>query len=237
MIRIGVVDDDPGSRAVLMGYLARFEAEQGHHFAIEEFSDGSELTADYRPRFDVIFMDVQMDNLDGFAAARLIREIDPGVILIFVTNHGQFAIRGYEVDALSYLLKPVPYFAFCQELKRSLERLDKDRNGYVLLNIAGDHVRVDVSEIVYVESVKHRLVVHRLEDRLSMVGTLKDMTAQLEPLGFFRCNSYLLVNLRHVVGLQGQDLNLAGGVTLPVSRSRKKPFLEALTVYVGGQHG
>ncbi len=70
------------------------------------------------PRFDIIFLDVEMENLDGFTTARIIRETDPQVMLIFVTNMGQFAIKGYEVDALSYLLKPVPYFAFSQELKR-----------------------------------------------------------------------------------------------------------------------
>ncbi len=117
MIRIALVDDDPGARRCCAS-TARFTAEQAVEFAIEEFTDGSELTGSYAPRFDIIFLDVEMENLDGFTTARIIRETDPQVMLIFVTNMGQFAIKGYEVDALSYLLKPVPYFAFSQELKR-----------------------------------------------------------------------------------------------------------------------
>ncbi|GAA4890160.1 LytTR family DNA-binding domain-containing protein [Tessaracoccus lubricantis] len=234
MITIGVVDDQPESRHLLQSYLARYEFDNGVQFKVEEFEDGSELTAAYRPRFDIIFLDVQMDNLDGFATARLIREVDPGVILIFVTNMAQFAIKGYEVDALSYLLKPVPYFAFSQELKRSLERLDRARDDHIVLSVGGEVLRVNLADVVYIESIKHRLVFHTVEGRISMIGTLKEMAAQLEPRGFHRSNSFLLVNLRHVEGFSGTESRHTGGVSLPVSRARKKPFLEALTGYFGG---
>ncbi|MBB1482579.1 response regulator transcription factor [Tessaracoccus sp. MC1865] len=234
MITIGVVDDQPESRHLLQGYLAQYEFESGVQFKVEEFADGSELTASYRPRFDIIFLDVQMDNLDGFATARLIREVDPGVILIFVTNMAQFAIKGYEVDALSYLLKPVPYFAFSQELKRSLERLDKARDEHIMLGVGGEMLRVDLADVIYIESIKHRLVFHMVDEKLSMIGTLKEMATQLEPRGFYRSNSFLLVNLRHVEGFSGSESKHTGGVSLPVSRARKKPFLEALSAYFGG---
>ncbi|MCG6568113.1 LytTR family DNA-binding domain-containing protein [Tessaracoccus sp. ZS01] len=234
MITIGVVDDQPESRNLLQGYLARYEFESGVQFKVEEFADGSELTAAYRPRFDIIFLDVQMDNLDGFATARLIREVDPGVILIFVTNMAQFAIKGYEVDALSYLLKPVPYFAFSQELKRSLERLDKARDEHIMLSVGGEMLRVNLADVIYIESIKHRLVFHMVDEKLSMIGTLKEMATQLEPRGFYRSNSFLLVNLRHVEGFSGSESKHTGGVSLPVSRARKKPFLEALSAYFGG---
>lgn len=234
MIRIGVVDDQMESRNLLQSYLARYEHEQGTQFSVEEFTDGSELTAAYRPRFDIIFLDVQMENLDGFATARMIREVDPAVILIFVTNMAQFAIKGYEVDALSYLLKPVPYFAFSQELKRSLERLDRARDDHIVLSVGGEVTRVNLADVVYIESIKHRLVFHTRDGKLSMIGTLKEMSAQLEGRGFCRSNSYLLVNLRYVEGFNDGESRLTGGIVLPVSRARKKLFLEALTGYFGG---
>lgn len=235
MIRVAVVDDDQESRELILNYLARYEYEQGMQIAVEEFTDGSELTGSYRPRFDIIFLDVEMENLDGFASARIIRETDPGVIIIFVTNMAQFAVKGYEVDALSYLVKPVPYFAFSQELNRSLERLERTRDDHVLLNVAGELVRINLSEVTHIESIKHHLVIHTLSEKIQLTGTLKEMTAQLEPRGFFRSNSFLLVNLRHVTAFRNQISTLAGGTELPVSRSRKKPFLEALTLYFGGQ--
>lgn len=234
MIYIGVVDDNQESRRLLQSYLARYEYETGEQFKIEEFADGSELTASYRPRYDIIFLDVLMANLDGFATARLIREVDPGVILIFVTNMAQFAIKGYEVDALSYLLKPVPYFAFSQELKRSLERLRHVRDGHIVVQVGGEMLRINLADVVYIESIKHKLVFHLVEGTLSMTSTLKEMDAQLERFGFYRSNSYLLVNLRHVEGFSGAESRHTGGVVLPVSRSRKKLFLEVLADYFGG---
>lgn len=235
MIRLAVVDDDPGARALLREHLARYAAEHDAEFAIEEFTDGSELTGNYAPRFDIIFLDVEMTNLDGFSTARIIRETDPQVMLIFVTNMGQFAIKGYEVDALSYLLKPVPYFAFSQELKRCLTRLERQRDEFIMLNAGGELLRVQLAEIVYVESIKHRLVFHTTGQPISLLGTLKETEAQLADKGFFRSNSYLLVNLRHVTGVKGTDSQHTGGLELPISRARRKPFLEALTSYFGGR--
>lgn len=235
MIRVAIVDDDPDARAVLRGHLQRHRDEQATEFTVEEFRDGAELAGNYTPRFDMIFLDVEMANLDGFATARIIRETDPQVILIFITNMGQFAIKGYEVDALSYLLKPVSYFAFLQELKRCIERVERNRDDYIVLACDGELIRLATSELVYVESIKHRLEVHTIGRKIGLVGTLREMTDQLEPRGFFRINSYLLVNLRHVTGVQGADVIMTGGQALPISRARRKPFLAALTGYFGGR--
>lgn len=235
MIRVAVVDDDQESRELIQNYLARYEHENGIQINIETFTDGSELIASYQPRFDILFLDVDMHNLDGLASARIIRETDPAVVIIFITNMAQFAVKGYEVDALSYLVKPVFYFAFCQQVARAMDRLKQNLDEYVLFNVGGELMRVNLSEVTYIESVKHHLLIHTLSDKIQITGTLKDITKRLENHGFFRSNSFLLVNLRHVVSFRNQVSTLTGGTELPVSRSRKKPFLEALTRYFGGQ--
>lgn len=235
VIRVAVVDDDQESRELIQNYLARYEHENGIQINIETFTDGSELIASYQPRFDILFLDVDMHNLDGLASARIIRETDPAVVIIFITNMAQFAVKGYEVDALSYLVKPVFYFAFCQQVARAMDRLKQNLDEYVLFNVGGELMRVNLSEVTYIESVKHHLLIHTLSDKIQITGTLKDITKRLENHGFFRSNSFLLVNLRHVVSFRNQVSTLTGGTELPVSRSRKKPFLEALTRYFGGQ--
>lgn len=176
-----------------------------------------------------------MEHLDGLSAARIIREKDSAVVVIFITNMAQFAVKGYEVDALSYLVKPVFYFAFCQEVTRAIKRLERNLDEHVLLNIGGELMRIDLADVTHIESVKHHLLIHTLTERIQTTGTLKDMASRLESYGFVRSNSFLLINLRHVVGFRNQMSILTGGVELPVSRSRKKPFLEELTQYFGGQ--
>ncbi|HEV7957526.1 MAG: DNA-binding response regulator [Microbacteriaceae bacterium] len=235
MIRIAIVEDEPRSMQLLLDHLSRYQADHGETLEIRTFTDGRGIASPYLPVFDVVFLDVEMEHLDGFSTARRIREVDPEVVLVFITNMAQFAIRGYEVDALSYLLKPVPYFAFSQELRRSIERASKRERNSIMLSHGGELARVDVAGIVYLESVKHRLVVHTLDKQYSFVGTLKEMEATLAGNNFFRSNSCYLVNFRHVTGVKQNSCQLVGGRELQISRPRKKAFLDALTDYVGGR--
>ncbi|WP_066586398.1 LytR/AlgR family response regulator transcription factor [Cellulomonas timonensis] len=236
VIKIGIVEDDAASAALLVDHLRRYEGEHGEAFDVSMFTDGSRVVAGYRPGFDILLLDVQMPELDGFSAAERIRQVDQDVVIMFITNMTQHAIRGYEVDALSYVLKPVSYFAFSQEIKRSIARLRRRSADYVLLTVDGGLVRVATSDIVYLESAKHRTIVHTVDGRYSVVAPLKTMEAELEGKDFFRCNSGYLVNLRHVLAVQQSSAVMVGGHNLLISRPRKKAFLAALTDYLGGRN-
>ncbi|MDR1214708.1 MAG: LytTR family DNA-binding domain-containing protein [Propionibacteriaceae bacterium] len=232
-MRIGIVEDDPASRSLLTDYVARYESEHGLACPVTGFSDGQDLLSGFQRQFDLLLLDIQMPGLDGFSTAERVRRVDPDVVIVFITNTPQYAIHGYEVDALSYLLKPVPYFAFARELTRSVERLARRTADYVVLSSGTDLVRLDTRHIVYLESVKHHLLVNTLDHRHTTVGTLKAMEATLAGRGFFRSNSCYLVNLRHVTAVHQSSCVMSTGVHLVVSRPRKKDFLIALTDYLG----
>nr|WP_276581981.1 LytTR family DNA-binding domain-containing protein [Cellulomonas sp. RIT-PI-Y] len=101
--------------------------------------------------------------------------------------------------------------------------------------VDGGVARVDVADVVFAESVKHRIVVHTTHGTYGLTGALKTMEAQLADQGFFRSNSCYLVNLRHVQGVRQSSCQLVGGHDLVISRPRKKAFLTALTDYLGGR--
>lgn len=239
MIRVAIVDDDPAGRAVLLAHLKRFQDEAGQRFSVRTFTDGAELADGYTPDLDLIFLDVMMDEMNGFEAARAVRELDERVAIVFVTNMAQFAIRGYEVNAMSYLVKPVPYFAFSQELARLLKRIHRENatTQTVMVPTATGTALVELAHITYVESRKHRLMVHTLERTYTFNGTLKSYEAELADKDFFRSNNSYLVNLRHVRGIGPSTCTMAGGDELAVSRTRRKAFLEALTNYVAEGRG
>lgn len=233
MVRIAIVEDDLASAQRIEEYIHRYEGENGCSFQISRFADGAALTERYRPVYDIIFLDIQMPGMDGMTAAERVRRADADVILIFITNMAQYAIRGYAVNAQDFLLKPVPYFAFQQELRRSIEKLNRRAASYLLLPVEGGVSRIDVSRISYIESLKHRITVHTDEGDYSLAGTMKELEDRLAGKNFFRCNSGYLVNLARVTGVR-DGCALVGGATLPISRPKKRAFMDALTDYVGG---
>ena len=137
MFRIAIVEDQEETRECLNRFVRQYAEEQGLQVEISLIADGSEIAEHYTPGFDIIFMDVEMPRLDGFAAAEAIRAVDAEVVLVFVTNMAQYAIRGYEVDALDYVLKPVNYYQFCTKLSRAIQRVQRRRGGQVVLQLAG----------------------------------------------------------------------------------------------------
>ena len=94
MIRIALVEDEAEVRAQLQGYVQRHTRQYGTEFAVTEFADGMELLDDYRPVYDILFLDVEMKHLDGMETARRVRELDKDVIIVFITNMAQYAIGG-----------------------------------------------------------------------------------------------------------------------------------------------
>ena len=137
MIRVAIVEDEAEIREQLMGYVQRYTRQYGTAFEVKTFADGLEILEDYRPAYDLILLDIEMKHLDGMETARRIRELDPDVMLVFITNMAQYAIKGYAVGALDYVLKPVPYFAFSQQLQKVEAQLRRRTRHYLAVPVEG----------------------------------------------------------------------------------------------------
>ena len=234
MIRIAMVEDEAAVREQLQGYIQRYTRQYGTEFAVTEFSDGVEILDEYRPVYDIVLLDVEMKHLDGMETAQRIRELDRDVVLLFITNMAQYAIKGYAVGALDYVLKPVPYFAFSQQLQKAEEKLRRRARHYLAVPVEGGLRRLDTAQIYYMESEGHRVHFYTEEGEFSAPGALKTFEEKLADLPFARCNSGYLVNLAQVKSVQ-QGLAQVGPYELQVSRPKRKSFLAALADYIGGE--
>lgn len=231
MVKIALVDDDANYREELLSYLRQYEQEYGEKFHINTFADGDEILDGYTAAYDIILMDIAMTFVDGMETAERIRKMDSEVVIIFITNMPQYAMKGYMVDALDYVLKPLSYYAFSQRIDRALTRMRRRSKKYLTIAIKGGIKKLDVSQITYIEVLNHDLIFHTTTGALLSKGKLAEVEEQLDPKRFFRCGKSHLVNLEFVDGVQNNNVQVGDSV-VQVSRTRRKALLDALNDYI-----
>lgn len=232
-MRIAVVDDEDSGVQMLQEFLHRYAAEYGQVIDVQCFQDGLSFVGSFKNQFDVILLDVSMPGIDGMETAKRIRRSDPDVVILFVTNMAQHAIRGYEVDALDYVLKPVTYFSFSQRLNRAISRVKRHDKHYLIVPTKNGAKKMDIASICYVESQGHTLIYHTTAGDFVTSGTMKEIEEKLVPFHFFRCNKGYLVSLEHVDGIE-DGCAMVNGQALLISRARKTEFMDALANCLGG---
>ncbi len=232
MNHIAVVEDSARDRAVLDSYLEKYQQEKNCHFQITHFTDGDEIALGYKGGYDVILMDIEMTFMDGMSAAEEIRRADPEVLIIFITNSPQYAIKGYAVQALDYILKPLSYYAFCQRMDRVRELLDNHQKHYLTVPCQGGVQKLETSDIYYVEVCNHDLLFHTRQGEIHSTGSMRSIEEKLSPESFFRSSKAYLVNLEHVDGIREEDA-IVHGDRVQISRAKRKTFLAALNHYMG----
>jgi DNA-binding LytR/AlgR family response regulator len=233
MIRLAIVEDDEYVAATIKSCVTRYAEENGRSVDSVIYRDGDQIAYDYKPDYDIILMDIQMPFMDGMTAAEHIRERDPEVIIIFITNMAQYAIQGYEVNAFDFMVKPVQYLSLARKLDRAVSKIARKEKNSIVVH-AGDGVhKLDVADIFYVESQGHRLIFHTCAGSLNIkYATMQSTEEKLAGLRFFRCNKGYLVNLEYVEAVVDGCV-IVHGDRLIISRGKRNAFMEALTEYVG----
>ena len=230
MIRLLIADDEKMEREALADIvMRRFE-----HEVTVEMAENGRKAADTAVLWgaDLILMDIEMTFMDGMSAAEEIRRADPEVLIIFITNSPQYAIKGYAVQALDYILKPLSYYAFCQRMNHVRELLGRRQKHFLTVPCAGGVQKLDASDIYYVEICDHDLLFHTKQGEVHSTGSMRDVEQKLPPENFFRSSKAYLVNLEHVDGIQDEDA-IVNGERVQISRAKRKAFLAALNHYMG----
>lgn len=235
MLRVAVVDDERADAERVEACLDRYFKGDSSRYRVTLIEDGEDLLAEYKPVYDLIFLDVEMPRLGGIECARRLRKLDREVAVVYVTNMAQYASTGYEVDALGYLIKPLRYYSFALTMGRVEEALA--RKSGVLLWVADGEGRVVIAsrDLLFVEVRKHELQFHAANGTYTSWGSLKEYEEKLEEAHFCKCNRYYLVNLEHVARLRGDSVEIDDGTVLEVSRRKRKDLLEALTEFYGAR--
>lgn len=225
MYRIAIVEDQEGDAQRLQAALSQYSQEKQVTFSCKHWKNAENFLEQYDHQYDIIFMDIRLPGMDGMQAARLLRKKDHTVLLVFLTSLAQYAVEGYEVEAVDYILKPITYAALRLKLPRLLRRCAAEEKE-ILVQSVDQSVKLRPRDLLYVEIFDHHIQYMTQSGVIRAYGTLKEIEAAL-PEGFFRVNNQTIVNLRYVTTVEGENVVL-GGREFTLSRRRKKSFLEAL---------
>ena len=199
-------------------------------YKITVFQNGMNFLDDYKGDCDLIFMDIAMPHMDGLETAAALRKRGDNTCLIFITSMAQYALKGYEVNAFDFLVKPLAYELFCIKFEKALSHIDRSEAYYI--KIPNGAKKVSPGQITYIESNKHYLEFHVHGDVYKMRGTMKEIQEYFLASHFALVNSSILVNLSMVDEWKGNEIK-AAGQTFVLSQKYKKEFLDRLTMQMG----
>ena len=232
MIKFAICDDEPAMARELAGYLARYlEEHEVTAYSVSSFSNGRALL-EAADGFDVIFLDIQMEEPDGMETARLLRRQGDHSLLIFVTVLMELVFDAFQVEAYDYLTKPLDTARFARTMDRVLRTLEQRTAASIVIQQGSGCEVVPLSDVVYCEVLGRKVYLHKAD------GTVTGYYDRLEQLErrvdrrFFRCHRSYLVNLDYVRGCQTGQVLLSQGERIPVSRLRERDLTGALLLHM-----
>lgn len=232
-IRICIVEDEVSALNTLIEFLDKYQLEHDINFMIDTFLNAKTFIEKFDSNYDIIFMDIELPDGNGMDLIKNVRKIDKDVIVIFVTNLVQYAVKGYEVRAYDFIVKPITYYNFYVKLLSVLENIKQKEDKEIWISNRDGKEKILVSSILYIEVVQHMLYYHTTKGVFKATGSLNSIQELLKDSPFALCNRCYLVNLNYVKAVRKNNV-VVGDDLLLMSRYKKNEFIKALNDYLAG---
>lgn len=231
MIKVAIVEDNEKSGMLIESFVERYSKEKNVGLKSKRYVNGVDFVSETEFDYDIALLDIEMPHMNGMEAAKYIRKIGNDAQIIFITNMAQYAVQGYEVNALDFVVKPVSYSTFALKLTRAIKVVNASLERQITLFTKAGLTKVYLDKVNYVEVNAHDIIYHTETDCLKVRSSMKQTEELLKDKGFARCNNCYLVNLGNVFEIK-KDMLKTGDEWLPISRTKKKDFMIALTLYL-----
>ena len=229
-MKIAICDDELIDVRRIQTYCRQYDP----NIPTAAFFSGEALLDAYKQDFyDLVFLDIEMGQLNGLEVGTQLISMSHKPVIVFTTHSMNYAIRGYGI-ALRYLLKPLTYDTFSHIMGLALEQILPQK---LSIFSGGEQMLVPVNTILYFEVLDHELCVHLSSgEKLSMRGTLTEAINQLPHSSFVQPHKSYYINMEYVDRLTQQNITMTNGNLIPIGRSKKDHFQLRLNEYMRGNH-
>ena len=234
MVEIAIVEDNSIEREKILECLNYYAQSERLDYSVSVYEDGLKFLGNYRDGFDIVFMDIEMPEMNGMDTAKAMRSMGSSAILIFITHMAQYAISGYEVEALDFILKPVNKYSFAMKMKRAVARTVKNKDEFISVKTRSEMRSIRIASIKYIDMDDGYVVYHTTDGVFMEYITMRDACAKINRDSFVYCNRSYLVNLKYVSAVSKNMVTVCGE-ELIISRPKRKTFLAALSDYMRGK--
>lgn len=237
MIEIAVCDDE----AIIREQIRQFIKKRVPDCNVVLYAAGEELLA-ADTIFDLVFMDIQMEGLSGMEAARVLRQKQEEILLIFITGLREYVFEAFDVSAFHYLLKPIEDEKLEEVLKRALAEVEKRKGRekkQLLIKTRNRSMNLDESAILYLESRGKKVEIHIPEETIEVYASMNKLEERLGE-SFYRCHRGYLVNMAHIIEYRTDRIRLNNGEEVYLAKEKYQSFVKTYMRYLrngGMSHG
>jgi DNA-binding LytR/AlgR family response regulator len=216
-------------------YLTKIISQWSNEVSVTSFKDAEEMLfiCDNNYPYDLVFLDIEMSEINGIELAKRIREVNKTIMIVFVTGREEYVFEGYEVNAYRYVLKPIE-----KEIVFSiLEYVDKNKSvesKYIIIKTNEESIRLEHKEILFVEAKGHYLMIKTTDNTYKTLMTLKVFLSKVDNKLFISTHRSYIVNLASVNSIN-RDSCILDKCTVPISRNEYRRVNEAFVSFFKGE--
>ena len=235
MIKFAICEDEDIQADINKNYIEMWAEKNKVKYKIDVFESADKFLFKwmYEEVYDVIILDVHMENMSGMELATRIRFIDDDVIIIFISGMEEYILDGYNVSALNYLLKPLKKEKFFSVLDKAKEKRGKNinSNNFLVLYKGKNMMKIDYNDIYYIIAFDHYIDIHVKDKIYTFNKKISDLEIILPKGRFVRCHRSYIVNIKYVKNINKSNLLLDNDIKIPVSKTRMKDTYDTFINY------